>query len=61
MVQWLELCAYTARGMGSIPGQGAKILHALHGAAKEKIKKIYILLLQKLEVIYLNMDIIFYK
>ena len=27
-VQWLRLCASTAGGMGSIPGQGPKILHA---------------------------------
>ena len=26
--QWLSLCASSARGMGSIPGWGAKILHA---------------------------------
>ena len=31
-VQWLKLCASTARGMGSIPNLGAKIL--LRGAAK---------------------------
>ena len=24
MVQWLRLCASTAEGMGSIPGQGTK-------------------------------------
>ena len=29
MVQWLGLLASTAGGMGSIPGQGTKILHAV--------------------------------
>ena len=28
VVQWLKLHASTAEGMGSIPGQGTKILHA---------------------------------
>ena len=28
VVQWLTLCASTARGLGSIPGRGTKILHA---------------------------------
>ena len=27
-IQWLRLCDSTARGIGSIPGQGTKILHA---------------------------------
>ena len=31
-VQWLGLCASTAGDMGSIPGQGTKIPHAVwHG------------------------------
>ena len=29
VVQWLRLRASTAGGMGSIPGQGTKILHAM--------------------------------
>ena len=29
VVQWLELHASTAGGMGSVPGWGAKILHAI--------------------------------
>ena len=29
VVQWLGLCAFTARGMGLIPGWGNKVLHAL--------------------------------
>ena len=28
VVQQLELCVSTAGGVGSIPGQGTKILHA---------------------------------
>ena len=28
LVQWLALCASTARGAHSIPGRGTKILHA---------------------------------
>ena len=34
-VQQLELCAHTAEGLGSIPGQGTKI----HGQEKKKEKK----------------------
>ena len=28
MVQWLGLCAFIAKGLGSIPGQGTKIPQA---------------------------------
>ena len=35
VVQWLWLCTCTAGGMGSIPGQRTKILHAT-GVAKKK-------------------------
>ena len=35
MVQWLRLCASTARGVGSIPVQGPKILHAALCSQKE--------------------------
>ena len=39
MVQWLGLCASTAGGVGSIPGQGTKILKAMqHGQKKKKTK-----------------------
>ena len=38
MVQWLELGASAARGLGSIPGQGTKILQAM----QPKEKKIYL-------------------
>ena len=33
-VQWLRLCASTAGGTGSIPGQRAKILHAVQCGQK---------------------------
>ena len=40
MVLWLRLHASTVGGMGSIPGQGTKILHAMqHGQGKTKWKK----------------------
>ena len=40
MVQWLRLHASTAGGLGSIPGQGTKILQALwHG--KKKNSKVF--------------------
>ena len=35
-VQWLGLCAFTAEGMGSIPGQGTKILQAAPHNRKKK-------------------------
>ena len=38
--QWLGLCASTAEGTGSIPGQGTKILHATR--CGQEIKKIKI-------------------
>ena len=39
MVQWLRLHACTAGGMGLIPGQGTKILHALqHGGGSSFLK-----------------------
>ena len=41
VVQWLGLHASTAGGMGSIPGQGTKILYATqHGQKKKKNKQI---------------------
>ena len=39
VVQWLRLCASTAGGTGSIPGQGTKILHAEWHGQKFKKKK----------------------
>ena len=35
-VQWLRLCASTAEGTGSIPGQGTKIPHATEHSQKKK-------------------------
>ena len=34
--QWLGLHPSTARGTGSIPGQGTKILHTAHPGKKKK-------------------------
>ena len=40
MVQWLRLCAFTAEGIGSNPGQETKIPHAAkHDPKKKKIKQ----------------------
>ena len=38
VVQWLRPCAFTVGGMGSIPGQGTKILHAVWLGQKIKNK-----------------------
>ena len=40
VVQWLGLQAFTAKGMGSIPGRGTKILEAEQRSKKKKKKKI---------------------
>ena len=37
MVQWLVLHTTSAGGMGSIPGSGTKILHAMCVAKKKKV------------------------
>ena len=36
MVQWLRLCTSTAGDMGSIPGRGTKILHAVLSSPPKK-------------------------
>ena len=36
VVQWLRICTSTAGGIGSIPGQGTKILHAMQCSEKKK-------------------------
>ena len=36
VVQWLRLRASTAEGMGSVPGQGTRIQHALQTKTKQK-------------------------
>ena len=38
MVQWLGLCAFTAEGVGSIPGQGTKIPQAVQWDQKKERK-----------------------
>ena len=39
--QWLRLCASTAGGAGSIPGQGSKILHASWCSPKERERRVW--------------------
>ena len=39
MVQWLGLCTFTAKGAGSIPGQGTKIPQASKAQAINKYNK----------------------
>ena len=39
VVQWLRLLASTARDLGSIPGWGTKIPHAVGGTDKKKKKE----------------------
>ena len=39
MVQWLGLGAFTAVGLGSIPGWGTKIPQAMQPKKKKGIKK----------------------
>ena len=41
MVQWLRLCTSTVGGVGSIPGQGTKILHAAQPKKKKNVEKIW--------------------
>ena len=36
MIHWLELCASTARVMGSLPGQGTKIPYDTQHEKKKK-------------------------
>ena len=38
MVQWLGVCAFTLEGLGSIPGQGTKILQEVQCGQKKKKK-----------------------
>ena len=39
MVQWLRLCASSARDAGLIPSQGTKIPHAMWPTIKKKEKE----------------------
>ena len=41
MVQWLGLCAFTAVGLDSIPGQGTKIQQAAQPSQKNNNNKIF--------------------
>ena len=36
VVRWVGRCAFTAEGMGSIPGQGTKIPQAVQRSKKKK-------------------------
>ena len=50
-VQWLGLGAFTARGVGSIPGWGTKIPQAMQCGQKTKTKnRLSLKILQELEV-----------
>ena len=40
VVQWLRLHASTAEGLGSIPGQGTKIPHAVWYGQKKNMKHV---------------------
>ena len=41
MVQWLGLCSFTAKGLGSIPGWETKIPQAMWYRKKKKIPKVF--------------------
>ena len=43
MTQWLRLCTFNARGMGSIPGQGTRITFVSQHGQKVTIKKVIII------------------
>ena len=36
VIQWLELCTFTAKGPGSVPGRGTKISQAIRHGQKKK-------------------------
>ena len=38
VVQWLGICALAAKGLGSIPGRGTRILQAVRHGQKKKDK-----------------------
>ena len=48
MIRWLGLHTFTAGAMGLIPGWGTKMPHLIWSGQK---KKIYIYILQQLELI----------
>ena len=39
VAQWLRLCASTVGGVGSVPGGGTKILHAVQSSHKQTNKQ----------------------
>ena len=39
-IQWLRLCASTARGAGSIPGRTTEIPHAVRAVKKKKERNV---------------------
>ena len=43
VVQWLELCAFTAKGLGAIPGWGTKIPQAAQCSQNQKTVRTHIL------------------
>ena len=43
MIQWLRLCAFTVRGMDSIPGWRSRILHAARIGKKKKKSPFFLL------------------
>ena len=47
-VQWLRLCAASARGTVSIPGWGTKVMYAGQDSQKKKKKKQVERLLEKI-------------
>ena len=53
MVYWLELCAFTAKGIGLIPGQGTKIpvSSVVWSKKKKKKKNLRVLSTQRLCVL----------
>ena len=51
MVQWLGVCAFTAKGLGLIPGHGTKIPQATK--QKNKNKKIYIYIIYIIHIMYI--------
>ena len=63
VVQWLRLHASKAVGIGSIPGQGTKIPHAVQHGGKKKLKflkGIFTLLLRCLKAPAMPMQVLTY-
>ena len=45
--QWLRLHAFSAGGVGSIPGRGTKIPHAVWPKKKKKISQMYVEIIRR--------------